>query len=348
MNDVDLRRVAVPHIGDVADVDHRAVHGLDWKIAEGSDERGRVVELDRVFELSDLLGSDGRDQILVRQRVRHILSREAARLHRVGVEIDLYLPRLAAVGVGDGGAWHGDERRAHNVEANVLKRLFGHARARKPELDDRHRGGVVVENQRRRGTRRHLLEQRLRDRRHLRVGDADIHVGLEKRLDHAKPVVGIGFYMIDVVDRRRQGALELRHDAAGHLIRRQARVLPNDRDDGNADVGENVDRHAKRRERPDDENDNGQHDERVGSSQRHLDEADHAAGAPEDAGRFEREAAPHRVATRHAIMLRCRITNSRRSRPDFSSRQITNACASASGCERHCRRAAPRRPPRVH
>ena len=42
-----------------------------------------------------------------------------------GVEIDLHLPRLAAIGERDGGARHGDERRAHQVEAEVGERLLG-------------------------------------------------------------------------------------------------------------------------------------------------------------------------------------------------------------------------------
>jgi hypothetical protein len=41
------------------------------------------------------------------------------------VEIDLHLPDFAAVGKRNGGARHGDERRAHHVEAEVGERLLG-------------------------------------------------------------------------------------------------------------------------------------------------------------------------------------------------------------------------------
>ena len=84
------------------------------------------------------------------------------------------------------------------------------ALARQRELDDRHRGGVVVEDQRRRRAGRHLLEQRLRDRGDLGVGGADVGTGLEEYLDDAEAVEGVGLDVLDVVDRRRQRALELR------------------------------------------------------------------------------------------------------------------------------------------
>ncbi len=138
MDDVDLRRVAVAHARDVANVDHRAVRRLDRQIAERVDRRGRVVELHRVFEAADLLRADGGDEVLRRERVRHVLSRQAARLHGDRIEVDLYLPRLAAVWVRDRGAGNGHERRADDVEADVLQLLLGHARAGQAELDDRN------------------------------------------------------------------------------------------------------------------------------------------------------------------------------------------------------------------
>ena len=64
VNDVGLRRVAVAHGGDVADIDHRAVDGLDRQAAEVFHLQWGVVELDDVFELTDLLRSGRRDQVL--------------------------------------------------------------------------------------------------------------------------------------------------------------------------------------------------------------------------------------------------------------------------------------------
>ena len=69
VDDVGLRRVAVAHVRDVADIDRRAVDDLDRQVAEIVDRARRVVELHRVFELADLLRADRRDQVLRGERV---------------------------------------------------------------------------------------------------------------------------------------------------------------------------------------------------------------------------------------------------------------------------------------
>ncbi len=50
--------------------------------------------------------------------------------------------------------------------------------------------------------------------------------------------------MLDVIYRRRQRALGLRRDTAGHVLRLQAGVLPDDRYHRDADVRKDVDRRA--------------------------------------------------------------------------------------------------------
>ena len=91
VHDVGLRRVAVAHVRDVADIDHRAVDRLDRQVAELVDVGRRVVELDRVFEAADLLRADRRDQVLRGERVGDVLAGQAARLHRGRIEVDLHL-----------------------------------------------------------------------------------------------------------------------------------------------------------------------------------------------------------------------------------------------------------------
>ena len=67
-------------IGDVAHVNDRAVDGLDRQIVEGARWRlGESVQIDRVFELADLLRPDRRDQILDRQRVDDVVARRCRR-----------------------------------------------------------------------------------------------------------------------------------------------------------------------------------------------------------------------------------------------------------------------------
>ena len=75
----------------------RAVDGLDRQIAQRIDVGRRIVELDRVLDAADLLRADRIDQVLRGKRVRDVLRREAPRVQRRRIEIDLDLSRLAAI-----------------------------------------------------------------------------------------------------------------------------------------------------------------------------------------------------------------------------------------------------------
>ena len=108
MNDIGLGRIAIPHVGDILDVDHRAVDGLDREIAEFLDLQRRVIEVDCILKAADLLGTDRRDEVLRRQRIGDIRSGQAARLQRRWVEIDLDLTLLAAERKRDRRARHSD------------------------------------------------------------------------------------------------------------------------------------------------------------------------------------------------------------------------------------------------
>ena len=57
--------------------------------------------------------------------------------------------------------------------------------------------------------------------------------------------------------------------------RRQAGIVPDHRDHGNADFRKDVDRRAPGRERADDQKQQGKHDERVGAPQSDADELSH-------------------------------------------------------------------------
>ena len=275
MNDVGLRRVAVAHLGDVAHVDHGAVDGLDRQVAEIGEPRGRVVELERVLERSDLLRADRGDQVLRGERVGDILSRQPARLQGDRIEIDLDLAQLAAKRPGDRRSRHRHQRRADLVDGEVGEPLLGEALAGKRDEQDRHGRRAVIEDQRRRRAGRHRLDQGLRNRGDLSVGGADVGVGLKENLDHADAGVGGRLDVLDVVDRRRQRALELGGDAPRHVVGRQAGVLPDDADDRDADVGKDVGGRAQRRERAEDQDQQRQHDEGVGPRERNADKGDH-------------------------------------------------------------------------
>ena len=275
VDDIGLRRIAVADLRHVANINCRAVDDLDRQAAEFLDLQWRVVELDVVLEIADLLGADRGNQVLRGERVGDILPREAERLHRRGIDIDLDLALLAAERPRDRRPRHGDQRRPQLVCRDVEHVLFGQPLARQRKLDDRHRRCAVVEDQRRRRARRQLLEHRLRNGRDLRIRGADVDVRLEEDLDDAVGVVGIGDDVLDVVDGRGQRALERRDDAARHLVRRQAGVLPHHADHGNPDFREDVGRRPQGRERAYDQKKKGQHDESIGSAESNSDQRVH-------------------------------------------------------------------------
>ena len=90
----------------------------------------------------------------------------------------------------------------------------------------------------------------------LMIGDA----GERGRLD-----------VLDVAHRRRQAALVLGRDPLAHLLRRQAVVVPDDRDHRDVDLREDVGRHVEQRERRRQDDQHRHHDERVRALERQLD-----------------------------------------------------------------------------
>src|SRR3546814_14740575 len=76
-------------------------------------------------------------------------------------DLDLDLSGLAAERVRDTGARHRHQLRAHQIEAEVAEVLLGKALTGQRELDDRHRRGVVVEDQWLRGAGRDSARKRV-------------------------------------------------------------------------------------------------------------------------------------------------------------------------------------------
>ena len=167
------------------------------------------------------------------------------------------------------------------IDADVGEILFGQSLTRERHLNDRNGGGAVVQDQRRCRPGRQLPDDRLRDRRHLGVGGADIDIRLEEDLDDSDAVIGVGDDVLDVVDRRRQRPLKRRDDAPGHLVRRQAGIIPDHSDDGNPDLGKDIGRRAQRSQRPDDQQQQSEHDKRIRPAQRDTDQRDHLRGIPQ-------------------------------------------------------------------
>ena len=148
-------------MGHLADGDQRPVNRLDRQVVEFIDGLGAVIEQDRVFVEAQLGGAHRDDLVLQRQGIAHILGRQAFGGQRLRVEVEGDLPLLAAHRCRHGQARQGAQGQADIVLHQVANFGFRQAGAGERHLQDRHRGGAVVEDQRRGDARWHLLEHGL-------------------------------------------------------------------------------------------------------------------------------------------------------------------------------------------
>ncbi|OIQ97052.1 hypothetical protein GALL_209950 [mine drainage metagenome] len=232
------------------------------------------------------------------KRVLHILRREMLGLKRDRIHVNLDLPDLAAVRRGNCGTRNRGELRADEVLTEVEQLLLRLLDARQRQLQDRHRGRVVVQDQRWRDAGRHLFQNRLRDRRDLGRRRAYVDVRLEENLDDAEAHQGLRFDMVDIVDGRAQCPLVVVNDTAGHVFRRKACICPDCADHRDLDVGEDIRRRFQCRQRADKQDQQSQHDKRVGAAQCNSDKPDHSYTPSE--GNVEIGPARRAIATKCA------------------------------------------------
>jgi hypothetical protein len=119
----------------------------------------------------------------------------------------------------------------------------------------------------------------------MRVGRVDVRALVKKDFDDRGAADGLALDVLDAVDGRGDRALVVAGDPLLHVLGAEAVVLPDDRDDRNVDLGENVGRHVEDRE------DSSQHDEH-----RHDDEGVRAReGEPNDPHRYNLGSPPASV-----------------------------------------------------
>ncbi len=260
----------------VAHVDGGAVDHLDRQVFQLLHVDGSVVELHHVFVLADLLRADRADLLLIGQRIGHILRGQATRLQRARIHVQLHLTGLAAERVRNSRARHRHQLRTQQVEAKVAQLLFAQALARQRQLQDRHRRGVVVHDQRRRGAGRHLLQDGLRNRRYLRIRYGDVHAGLEVDLGDAHAIDRLRLDVLDVVDGRGEHSLERRIHTTGHLVGRHTGELPGHGNHRNIDFREDIGGRTSSRHQTKDENGQRENNKGIGPRKRDPDDAKHA------------------------------------------------------------------------
>ena len=177
---------------------------------------------------------------------------------------------LAAVGIGNGNPGDGHQPRTQEIHGGIEHRLLGHGGAGQAQLNDRNAGGRVLDHQRRQDAGRQLAQLRLFDRHHLGDGRRDIGVRLKEDLDDREAGQGLGFDVLDVVDRGREAALVDRGDALADFLGRQPGVGPDDADDRNVDFRKDVGGHFQQHERRREQNQQRHHQERVWPPQRNF------------------------------------------------------------------------------
>ena len=114
------------------------------------------------------------------------------------------------------------------------------------------------------------LEHGLRGRRHLRERGADVGALLEEDLDDAVAVERLRLDVLDVCNLRGQVAFVEVDDAAGHVVRQQPGIGPDDTDHRNVDIGKDVGGSPQRRQRAEDGNEKGEYDKRIRPPERDL------------------------------------------------------------------------------
>ena len=189
-------------------------------------------------------------------------------LERLEIQIHLHLALLATVGIGTLSALDGCELRADEIQPEVIQLLFGEALAREAKLENGHAGGGVGNDQRRGSARRQLAQLCLGRCCDLGNRCGHCNFGLEINLHYGNPVEGLRFNMVDIVDDGGEVALAEGDDAVGHIHRGKALVLPNDANDRNIDVGENIGRGIQNGKRAEDQQQEREDGEGVGSPQR--------------------------------------------------------------------------------
>src|SRR6185437_14433713 len=219
-DDVGLWRVTVAHVAHVVHIDGRPIDGLNGQIVESCDGFRRAVGLNLIVEVADLCIAGRRNYVLRADGVDDIGGGEPEGLQLLCVDVHLHIALLAAIRVGQRGAFHGCKLGADEVGAEVVELLLAETLAGEGQLQNRHAGGAVLDDERRAGALRILTDRGLADGSDLRHGLRDVDSGLEVNLGDGDAVEGLRLGVLDVIDRCGDDAVELYDDAVAQLLRR--------------------------------------------------------------------------------------------------------------------------------
>ena len=267
VHDVGLHRIPIAHLRHVAHAHKGPVDHANGEIVQRLDGTGAAVEAYGVLAFADLRGPAGQHQILRADGVGHIGGRQPPRLQLHGIQIDIDEPRAPAVRLRHARATHGGQACADAVGAQVIELLLGQGIPAQRELQHRHVGRIVANDERSAGPGRHDAQDGLRLCGNLRHRTFHRGVGLEEHLHHGDAGERLRFDVLDAGERGGEGALEGCGKAPFHFFRRQAVVRPDHRDHRNVQLREDIGGHAPRRQHPEQHDQQGADDERIRPAQ---------------------------------------------------------------------------------
>ncbi len=252
---------------DIPNVDRVRAYSLDRQVVHFFHGFRAAVHIHIVFKGANFYCSGGQNQVLRAHCGDHVARRKAFRLELSDIQVHLDLALLASVGVREDGTLYGRQLVAQEIRCQVVQLLLGKIFSGKRELNNRDRGCVVLQDKRRGCARRILPEGRLRDRRDLRHGHFNSHVGIEKNLDDAEPVQGLRFDVLDIIDCGGKPALENDDQSLRDIFGRKSRIPVHDAEHRNIDIRENIDGRRVDRQRPENQDQQGHHHKGVRPSQ---------------------------------------------------------------------------------
>ncbi|MGY3291969.1 hypothetical protein ACVWWP_005036 [Bradyrhizobium sp. LM3.6] len=201
-----------------------------------------------VLGVPDLRRTGRQRQILGVHRIDDVERRQSARQQLVRIDIDHDLAVFAAGRCGQGHAWNGSQLLTDPVDAEVVELLLIETVRLEAELEHRHARGIELHDDRRLDARRHQGADGVGRRNDLRDRKIEIDVRLKVDLLNRQPVEGLRLDVLDTADVGADRILAVGTDALLHLRRREAGVAPDDRNDGDPNLREDICRHRPDRD----------------------------------------------------------------------------------------------------
>ena len=124
LDDVHLRLEAIAHMRDFAQIGDGPIHTAHRQLIHRVDSVGRSIHTHGMFQLAELGGAGGQDQVLRGDRGYHISRCQALGQQCLRIQVNGYHARLAAIRERHGRARHGDQLRAHLSHADVVQLLL--------------------------------------------------------------------------------------------------------------------------------------------------------------------------------------------------------------------------------